>query len=535
MNARVTILTCAALLASAGVLLSDPIELPLVAAAADQGKPQATVAVSAFRFTGNTVYTGEELGALLQSAKTNGQTLPQLRELAGTVEAHYRNHGYTNVRVVVPEQEIAGGVVTFQVVEPKVGTVSVNGNRKYSEAFLRKQLRGVESGAVLRSADLERSLLLLNENPGLKAKASLQAGPTPGTTDVVVSVEEEARFVTGSTELNTFGSRYASRERIAQSVSFGNVSGRGDSLSLGVVTAPSPSDLLFGQLRYDVPLGSNGTRLNLYGLAGDYEVGQEFAVLGMQGNGRSFGVSVVQPRIKTRNRSLLWELGIDLKNSELELLGQRSSYDKIRSARLGFALDELGPGSNARNMASVYVHQGLGETLGGMADSDPFTSRLGADNSFTKVAVDLARVQQLDQRSYLIARLGAQLTDSPLVAGEQFDVGGADSVRGYPQSELLGDNGLRASLEWRYTPKLGSRPGWLEDFQTALFLDHGRIANKNPIPGQPKAESVTGVGIGFRADLADGFFLRADLGYALSEEPSRGGKLQPYFQAIRRY
>lgn len=472
---------------------------------------------------------------MLQSAKANGQTLPQLRELAGVVETHYRNNGYANVRVVVPEQEIAGGVVTFQVVEPKVGTVSVTGNHRYSEAFLRKRLRGVESGAVLRSVDLERSLLLLNDNPGLNAKASLQVGATPGTTDVVVSVEEQPKSVTGSTEFNTFGSRYASRERIAQSVSFGNVSGSGDSLSLGVVTAPSPSSLLFGQLRYDVPLGSNGTRLNLYGLAGDYEVGQEFAVLGMQGNGRSFGVSVVQPRIKTRNRSLLWELGLDLKNSELELLGQRSSYDKIRSARLGFALDELRPGTNARNMASVYLHQGLGENLGGMTDGDPFASRSGADNSFSKVVVDLARVQQLDQRSYLIAKLGGQLTDSPLVAGEQFDIGGADSVRGYPQSEFLGDSGLRASLEWRHSPGVGNYFGWLRDFQTALFLDYGLIANKSPLPGQPKAESVSGVGIGFRADLTNGFFLRADLGYALSKAPANGGKLQPYFQAIRRY
>lgn len=508
---------------------------PAIAAATGAAHSPGTVAVKGFRFSGNTVFTAAELKALVGDAKGKQVTLAELRDLADRIEAYYTRHGYQSVRVIVPRQEVAAGVVTFRVVEPKVGRLTIRGTKRYSEAFVRKAFTSVGPGKVLSTAALERALLTLNEYPGLRVSASLQAGATPGSTDVLVTVTESPQHVSYRTEFNTFGTRYASRERIAQSFSFQNLSGRADSLSVDLVSAPDPSDLLFGQLHYSLPVNSKGDWLHFYGLSGTYDVGEEFAVLGMEGTGDTLGCSLVHPLVKTRNRTITTELGLDVKNSKLELFGQRSSYDKIRSLRVGLTWDELDPRHDARNLASVYLTQGLGHNLGGMANNDPFASRAGADNNFTKLTVELAHVQQVNERTFFLAKFSGQLASDPLVAGEQFSVGGADSVRGYPQSEFLGDGGLRASLELRYTPIFNTRPKWLEDFQTALFVDHGRITNKNPLPGQHDSDQVSGVGLGFRAQIQGGYSLRADLGYALSQRPTHGGKLQPYFQIIRQY
>ena len=313
------------------------------------------------------------------------------------------------------------------------------------------------------------------------------------------------------------------------------MSGRGDALSLGVVTAPNPGDLLHGQLQYATPLGANGTQLKLYGAAGSFEIGQEFAILGLKGDGQSWGASVAHPLVKRADRTVSVEFGLDANDAELELLGARSSYDKVRSLKAGVSVEDRDARAKTKNVGSLYLHRGLGDALGGMADNDPLSSRRGADGSFTKLVLDYAHVKQVDDRTFVVAQVSGQFTNSPLVAGEQFDIGGANSVRGYPQSELLGDSGLRMSLELRRTPNLRSLPEWVEDLQLVAFLDHGRISNKDPVPGQPGDEDLTGLGLGLRAELTHEVFFRADLGYALSREPSSGGRLQPYFQVAHRY
>ena len=48
-----------------------------------------------------------------------------------------------------------------------------------------------------------------------------------------------------------------------------------------------------------------------------------------------------------------------------------------------------------------------------------------------------------------IAALDGQFADSPLVSNEQFGAGGAESVRGYYESQSLGDDGVIGNLELR--------------------------------------------------------------------------------------
>jgi hemolysin activation/secretion protein len=140
-------------------------------------------------------------------------------------------------------------------------------------------------------------------------------------------------------------------------------------------------------------------------------------------------------------------------------------------------------------------------------------------------------VHRINERIFLIGRGSAQLSSSPLVVGEQFAVGGADSVRGYNQSQFLGDDGVNVSLEARFSPLRKN----FDKFQVAVFADHGTVTLKTPAAGQSKTQNITGLGVGLRANLPHDLSVRADLGFHVSNRPDSGGTAFPYIQLMKRF
>ncbi len=68
--------------------------------------------------------------------------------------------------------------------------------------------------------------------------------------------------------------------------------------------------------------------------------------------------------------------------------------------------------------------------------------RAFASASFTHLNLDLSHTQELGEGFQLWGKVQGQIADGPLVSSEQFSIGGLDTVRGYLESETLGDNGV---------------------------------------------------------------------------------------------
>ena len=114
--------------------------------------------------------------------------------------------------------------------------------------------------------------------------------------------------------------------------------------------------------------------------------------------------------------------------------------------------------------------------------------------------------------------------------------GGFYSVRGYPESFVIGDHGFVATAEYRYHVPRGLAPGPVGEFrdqpfrwrpQQTLgrpdwdlifrgFLDVGRTVNENRLPFEHD-ETLVGAGIGGELAIKRNFSLRLDLGFVLSE------------------
>jgi hemolysin activation/secretion protein len=387
----------------------------------------------------------------------------------------------------------------------------------------------------LRRQDLESAMLELRELPGLSGASAILAegqGSEGGVTDVRVTLGpgQSKTGPTVSLRADNFGSPQVSRGRIAESFWDGNLTGHGDEVRLQIVHGLSPSDLRWGDLRLAMPVSGDGTKLNAHVSAGDFAVGGDLALLNMRGTGVFYGVSATRPLSRSRQQSVIAEIGLDVNNSNLKMdfdsVRVPVGEDRIRKLRLGSTWDKKS--GRRRDLVSVYVHQGLGGFLGGTG-----SSRVGADNAFTKLTLEAARQQRINDLTSVNFGFAGQLSTKTLLVGEEMAIGGADSVRGYPQSMFIGDSGIQANLEFRYSPPGLNRSGdsrWLQAFQWVAFVDHGKVFDHNAQPGDTKP-GITGAGVGFRAVLGSAekpYNLRCDIGVPLSGHKPNDGGVQPY-------
>jgi len=169
---------------------------------------------------------------------------------------------------------------------------------------------------------------------------------------------------------------------------------------------------------------------------------------------------------------------------------------------------------SGRNYGSLFLTQDFGSFLGGTDSDDPLASRQ-AGGGFTKLKLDLSRVQKINDFSYLIVRGAGQTAFSPLPYAEQFGLGGISTVRGYDQSAYLGDTGYNVSAEIRFAPIESNR----QIFEVGAFIDHGAAALKNPVPGEISDASLTGAGVTVQLRLPAETFIRADLAWPLEDGP----------------
>lgn len=521
---------------SVPMLLSPTPEAPLSVDLPYRGpmevKNGQKIKVSRIVLRGNTVFGSTPLGALVSSCEGREVSLAELNEAANRITAYYQNAGYYFARAYVPAQEIKDGVVQIDVLEGYLGEIFINGNEKYTDCYVLRHLCQLRKEGAIRYPTLERSLLLLNDNLGLKSKAVLKAGKELGTTDLYLELAEGDPLLKGYFDYNNFGSRYSSQHRFGFQVEFGNLTKHGDVLSLrGVVGSPI-DQLFYGKVNYALPVGCYGTKAGASFTAMRYEVGKEFKILDMSGETNIYSFYVTHPLLRSQGRNLTVEGAFDHKSVRNYVFSDfKTGDDTLSVFKVGANYDELRWGG--RNYVSGYLHQGVPDFLGSLDSRDPESSRgaSGAGGDFTKLTLDLGHLRKIKDFAYLLVRAGAQVTSDDLVIAEQFSIGGPDSVRGYPMSEYQGDKGYTLSAELR-VPVFQNR--WKDRVQVVGFLDYGEASLLTPLVGEDGKTCLFGGGLGLRLSLPWETNVRVDLGFPLNDyEPSTGDSATWYFQVVK--
>lgn len=471
-----------------------------------------------YRVEGNTLLDASVIEGAVYPYLGPQRAVEETQAAADNLERAYRDAGYPTIYVDIPEQDVVGGVVLLQVREGRIDRVRVEGARYFVPSGIRAQLPAVQRGQALHVPTLQQELSALNaQSPDLKVVPVLKPGRSPGTVDVDLKVRDEAPLH-GAVELTNYGSASTSDTRLSATLSYDNLWQRQHSLSLQWQISPEEMDEVnVLAATYVMPWGDSGNRLAFYAIRSDSDV----ATLGdinVIGDGAIYGARFVMPLPSTPGYIHSLGMGVDYKDYDeiIRLDTTNSIQTPIDYAVWSFQYNAT------QYRPAAQLQWGLGVNFGlrgvGNSDEEFVDKRNRAEANFSYLRGSLVRTDFLPADWQLISSLRVQVSDSPLINNEQFSAGGKHSVRGYYESQALGDNGAIAGLELR-TPKLVDAEA-IDDLRLSAFVEAARLRIEDALPDQDASIDLASAGLGLQLQAWSSTELALDWAYALKENGS---------------
>jgi len=457
------------------------------------------IPVREIKITDASVFTEKELLAVSGYTGPGDLTLKTLRSYAARIADYYHQKGYLLAQVYLPAQDIVKGVVKIAVIEGRFGAVTVRNETGFADALLTEVLYGLRSGDPVSVSSLESRLLLLSDIPGMNVKSTFVPGRDPGTSDLFVTATP-GDLINGNISADNAGNTYSGKNRAIASVNINNPSGYGDVISLrGMSTF---NGLNYGRFAYQIQ--SNRFKLGADLSKMDYNLNDPFS--GVNGNGTTSNFFGSYALVRSRQNNLYLQLAYEskilrdaLSTKRVNLLTATLSGDR-RDAILGKE------GTSNFSLALAAGRLNIESSADLIADQASTGAHM--NGRFSRVGMSLTRLQTLNDKTNLYVSLRGQGSSNNMDVSEKFSLGGANSVRAYPEGEAYGDIGYILTMELRR--KLGDVIGLPGEFQAITFLDTGTdllyksldAANSLLVTSTGNRRTLTGVGVGL--DWSDG-------------------------------
>ena len=482
----------------------------LVALATSVGA-QALFPITGYRVLGNSLLSSQQLDAVTRPFLGASSEFETIQKALEALERAYVSAGYGSVKVELPEQELDAGVVTLQVVEGALGEVAVEPNPFFDAANVRHSLPALQPGLPVNIFDLNRNLVLANEGGAKITNVTFKRSVNLKDVDVTVKLQGDnpERWLT---VLDNTGSDLNGLYRLGLVYQHANVFNRDHAISMQLMSSPGQ----WGQVRilgasYKVPLYKWGSTVDLS--LSDSNVESRGTVAGTDiaavGKGSILGLRWTRNLDSSVDMHHKLSLGLESRRygnngntgeSALSTVPLTVSYtSNWRSAQREWSVG----GTWLKNVpAGPY---GWTEDLAGSG------GRVGADAGFHTWKFNLQWIERFANLWSLRGALSAQTTTDLLIAAEQFGAGGADSVRGFTEREVSGDQGLRWGFELALSP-WGSDPWRVNPM---VFVEGAAVRRNSPLAGETDQISIASAGWGLRAAYGRHASLRVDWGFVL--------------------
>jgi hemolysin activation/secretion protein len=477
------------------------------------------IQVERYKVEGSSVFSQEEFDAVLKEY-LGEVSFAELLQARSAIDRLYRDNGYITSGALIPPQTLEGGVVTIQVVEGSLEEINVTVDGKLDPDYVKSRLE-LATQPPLNVDRLLEALQLLQLNPLIEnLSAELSAGSRPGSNLLDVTVTEADTF---SVELLADNSRSPSVGSFRRGVTVqeNNLLGWGDGISVSYKNTDGSDE---GEVRYTLPVNArNGTLDFRYRITSSSITEDPFNALDIQADSRDYEITFRQPIVERPTREFAMGLTASRRESDTALLGVNfplsagaNDDGETRLSILRFFQEYTDRG--ARQVFAARSQFSLG--------IDAFNSTVNGFRPDSRFLAWRGQVQYLrllstaEKAPALLLRSDLQLAATSLVPLEQFGLGGAESVRGYRQDELLADNGLFASAEVRFPlVQTADRQGTL---QLSPFFDVGTVWNNDS--SNPDPTTLAGLGVGLAWLQGDRFSARIDWGIPLIDVQEREDK-----------
>ncbi len=464
-------------------------------------------------------------------------SLQRLGEIAGVVTRYYRDRGLILAQAFVPAQTIEDGRVVIQVLEGVLSGVTVEGAKRADWEDISRLFDDL-IGKPVQQQSVEDALLAADGYPGIDVFGVFRPGPDPGTSELVLKVEE-APLVTANLSVDNHGNEFTGKIRTRADMVMNNPTTSGDRLVGTALLGLSPANTVYGSVEYTRPLWHVDTLAGVRLSSNAFDLGASLEALGLSGSSRETELYLDQTLSRTRAGRRYLRGGLTLKHAEIG--APINKEDALTVAALEWGFDRHIGRRGGSHLGAVTLHRGIAGMLGAMAaDNDPQSSRIGgsglsAGAAFTKLSARYERLTPVTGSGTLWLRGQFQYSSDLLTSIEQMAIGGPNTVRAYPVSEFLVDKGFALSVEWLnrfplFTRKQAFRGHtWGELLRVSVFVDAAGGVVNDPLITEESFVRLTGAGVALRFTmerLAATLEVASPIG---GPKPSDGDDPQIYF------
>ena len=465
-----------------------------------------TFVAGAIRIEGAVALPPNAFAAVIEPYLGRPLAQDDLRALASDVANVAREAGFGLATAWVPAQRVSTGILEVRLDEGRIDEVETKGE---AGAVAARWLRPLARGSPVRTAELERAILLVGDLAGVRVgKTRLER--RPGRNVLIV----DTRFdrIEAHASLDNWGSSAVGPGQLQLPVNINGLVSAGDTLRVGgVVTLFQPREFGLARALYRTPINRQGTEIALGGYYAYSNPGDELRARDFEGRSLQGEAELSHPILRTRQTSLWAYQRFTVRDSRQWREGERIRDDRVVTlSATAYAVTRLDGGFVRGRLT---LSQGL-DILGATQEADPLSSRFDGGGVFSKADYWIEGVKYLTEHLSVRVASEGQVASRPLLSLEEMGLGGRYFLRGYDFREFAGDKGVTGSLELRFD--LAKLPKSVNSAQVYAYADAGSVGNLGEGTGGGSLASAGG-GVRFRlkpalnasleigVPLADGF------------------------------
>lgn len=455
------------------------------------------------------ILTKEEINSIVQPIVGRNVFISDIQKVIDQLNNLYAQKGFVTAKAFLPEQTVQNGNIHIELIESKVGNISVEQNKWTRTKYITDRIEQ-QPGQLFDIVELEQDILDFNRyNEGVNLTANLTAGTTPGTTDIAIKANENFPFhVVGI--MDNAGRYQTGHLRGGAMIYADSLFHNRDRLSLGSYFS---GGAISPFADYNFPVNKKDGRVGfMYASTFAKIKWGPLTDLDLKSKSYIYSLYYSQPLVRKPGFELKSYLAGNYKRA------RTSIFDDL----IDLGVDEITSVDLALNLRKDTKY-GIWYANQGVSMAFPI---FDSQSSYVKINGSAVRLHDFSHGVIGQLRGNYQVipNDKHIPYLDQFQVGGLATVRGYSEGILMGKNGYYLSGELMFpllpreitSPRSGEKVPFIGKYvKGAVFADHAGVFPTHSEDYYDGSYFLASVGMGLRVQLPGDLSARLYWGYPL--------------------
>lgn len=477
------------------------------------------VYINSIEVSPSEILTREEINSVIGQYVGRNVFMSDIQSAINGLNTLYAEKGYVTARAYLPEQTVTNGNIKIELIESRIGNVTVVNNRYTTDNYILKRIPE-KSGQLFDIVNLEQDVLDFNRyHEGVNLAANLRAGEIPGTTDIELTAQETFPFhLIGM--MDNAGRRSTGVLRGGPAIVADSLFHHRDQMSVGTYFSKGATSPFFD---YSYPVNKKDGKVGFSFSSTFAKVKNgPYDWMGLKSNSYIYSLYYDQPLVRKPGFELRSLASLNYKRSR-----SWSNLGNLFSEAYGFHVDD--PIKDTDQVTSIDLGLNMRkDTKYGIwylnQNASLAVPIFDSESSYFKMSGGFLRLHDFSHGFIGQLRGSYQVIPNSkhIPYLDQFQTGGLATVRGYSEGVMLGKSGYFFSGELMFPllPRTVTKNGETRRFighylKGALFADTSGVF---PYVGEDVyggSYFLASIGMGVRVQLPGDLSARLYWGYPL--------------------